>query len=39
MKQYDIFGNEVEVEDLLPPPKKTLKEKFREQNGYLFGSM
>lgn len=37
MKQYDIFGNEVEVEDLLPPPKKTLKEKFREQNGYLFG--
>ena len=39
MKQIDIFGNEVDPVDLLPPPKKTIKEKFREQNGYLCGKI
>lgn len=39
MKQIDIFGNEVEPIDLLPLPKKTIKEKFREQYGYLYGKI
>ena len=37
MKQIDIYGNEVEAEDLLPPTRETLKEKFRRKYGYLDG--
>ena len=37
MKQLDFFGNEVDVTDFTSQPRKTMKEKFREQNGYLFG--
>ena len=37
MIQYDFWGNEIEIKDELPPMRKTLKEKFREQNGFLFG--
>ena len=37
MKQYDFWCNEFEAEDLLPPPRMTLKESFRKKNGYLEG--
>ena len=36
-KQYDFWGNEIEINDELLPARKTLKEKFREKNGFLFG--
>ena len=40
MKQYDIFGNEVDVETIVyPPPRcgKTYKQKFRNEHGFKNG--
>lgn len=41
MKQYDIFGNEVDIEtiQIYPPPRsgKTMKQKFRYNYGFKNG--